>query len=111
MRETSNHHLTNPTEADPPMSHAETLADVFATDPPKPPKRKPATVRADWTLPTGACSECGAKKVPTAYRDDDGWGVTLDCPDDCVDPEPVAWPFVEDRATASDFEAAGWVVP
>jgi hypothetical protein len=94
------------------LSHADTLSSVFATDPPKPPERQPATIRAEWSPPTSTCEVCGKGKVPEAFATGDGWLLLEVCPDDCVEePETEAeWPFFEDRARPSDFRAAGWVV-
>jgi hypothetical protein len=97
------------------MSHASDMSAVFATDPPKPPRRPPATVRPDWEPPGGACPHCGGPKGLEAYQDCDGWILSLGCLDeDCEGSDDLVdapWPFVENWATASDFRAAGWVVP
>lgn len=84
---------------------------VFAAlDPPKPAARVPAIVRPDFVLPTGNCPDCGHPCVAVVYFDIDSCGASLDCGgEECTTEfvKYISWPFVDEKAAPSDFEALG----
>lgn len=92
------------------MTHESHMQDVFEVDPPKPDPVKPATVRDAWEKPVDTCPECGAEKKLVAFFDIDELYLSLDCPDECVDPQDVEWPWVESCARSSDCKALGFEV-
>lgn len=67
-----------------------------------------ATIRDDFTMPTPP----KPGMVPCVIDDGDGWSFEWndeELSDGCfMDPQP--WPFIEDKATEADLEAAGFEV-
>ena len=90
--------------------------------PPKP-KRPPATVKEGWKLPDPPeCPDCGHKAQAAVHNTGDGWVWGWDCPNnECGSgPDPFCWcdgdpgvgemyewPFNEDWAQGTDWEAVG----
>ena len=75
-------------------------------------ERVPATVRPDWKMPEpppGGDWHAAVAWVGDGWeahwRDDNG-----ECPDNPLIVGDDGWPFVEDFARASDWEAIGWEV-
>lgn len=68
-------------------------------------------IRPGWSLPTaGICEECGEPEELGAYLDDDGWYLSVACPDAC-EPEDVSWPFADDvKVKGAQLEALGFKI-
>lgn len=76
-------------------------------------KQTPATMRPDWRLPlTPTCPEHDEPMNPVCHNTGDGWWWGWECDAlGCLhiieEPVDFDWPFVEDRARASDWERLG----
>lgn len=90
-----------------------TISPRLVTDPPETecrPMPTPATIRPGYVLPTPPA----AGWIATVHDTGDGWCTSWEGPDgeegDLIIGDEYGWPFVEDIAHATDWEAAGWVV-